>query len=72
MPIHEGEARQPEDIGELFGVYEAIKHAEANGEALDHGDIEVMYEGLTHILRRGRSTARLRAPTSLAARRVQS
>jgi hypothetical protein len=54
VPIHQGERRQPEDTGELFGVYEAMKHAEPNGETLGYDDIEVVYQGLTHIFKRGK------------------
>ena len=45
-------SRPSESDGEICGVYEAIKHAEANGETLTRGDIDVVIARVTHVLKR--------------------
>jgi len=39
-----------------------MKHAESNGETLGYDDIEVVYEGLTHIFKRGKIDRSITGP----------
>jgi hypothetical protein len=62
VKLYQGAARRPEERGELSGIYHAIQHAEANGETLASSDIEVAYESLTHVLKRGKTVKSLQYP----------
>lgn len=61
--MHNGYRQRPEEVGEMYGVYHAIEHAEASGEILDASDIEVTYENLTHVFKRGKIDRSLQGPS---------
>jgi hypothetical protein len=52
VTVYYGEQPHPEELGELFGIYRAMQHAEANGESLSASDIDLAYESLTHVFKR--------------------
>ena len=54
VDVYAGERVRPEDRGEMYGVYHAIKDAEARGETLARDDIEVEQEIFTHTLKGGK------------------
>lgn len=67
VQVRQGERRRPEELGELAGVFHAIEHAESNGETLARDDIEVEYESLTHVFKRGKIERSLTGPSHIRA-----